>query len=369
MSGDRPLTVLVLAVGGNVSQGILKSLARAATPYRVLGADVSPHQMGLHTVDRAFVSPWAADEAFLPRLLEICKAEPVDAILSGAEPVLMALARHRDTITRETGAFCLVSDLNTMDIGDDKLKTCHWLREQGINCPEFAASEDKMGLETVLAAVGFPLIAKPRRGGGARGLLLVENQDDLDYVHRKSSYVVQEYLGNDAEEYTVGCFARRDGTLTESCCMRRELLSGTTYRAELGDFPEVREEAERIVAALRPLGPCNVQLRLHNGRPVCFEINPRLSGSAPIRSHFGYNEAVAALDHFVLGREPELPRVTQGVGLRYWNELYPAPTALDELATTGELVAPHRHGAAVEAYGILSDCEEIAQREHGLSSP
>ncbi|NOG51580.1 MAG: hypothetical protein HND48_20760 [Chloroflexi bacterium] len=39
---DSPLTVLVLGVGGNVSQGILKALALSTLPVRVIGACVGP---------------------------------------------------------------------------------------------------------------------------------------------------------------------------------------------------------------------------------------------------------------------------------------------------------------------------------------
>lgn len=348
---ERPLTVLVLAVGGNVSQGILKALARSQRGYRVLGADISPLQVGLFTVDRAFVSPWAAAPDFVPWLVDLCRRESVDAILSGCEPLLTVLARHRDAVERDSGALCLVSDFETMEIGDDKLRTCEWLAAQGLPHPAFARSDAPEEVARLLASSGFPLIAKPRRGGGSRGIFVVENEDDLAYACRKADYLLQARVGSDYEEYTVGCFMDRHGTLAPTCCMRRELLAGTTYRAVLGEFNEVRAVAEAIVSALKPLGPCNVQLRVTADGPVCFEINPRFSGSAPIRAHFGYNEAEAALEHFVRGLPVQLPLVTEGIGLRYWNELYPDPGAVAALETRGELLHPAEHDHAIEGWG------------------
>jgi carbamoyl-phosphate synthase large subunit len=119
----------------------------------------------------------------------------------------------------------------------------------------------------------------------------------------------------------------------------------------LGEFNDVRAVAEAIVSALKPLGPCNVQLRMTDEGPVCFEINPRFSGSAPIRAHFGYNEAEAALEHFVRGLPVKLPLITEGVGLRYWNELYPDPGAVAELETRGELRKPYEHDHEIERWG------------------
>ena len=43
-AAGAPVTVAVLAVGGNVSQGILKALRRSPLPLRILGTDVSADQ-------------------------------------------------------------------------------------------------------------------------------------------------------------------------------------------------------------------------------------------------------------------------------------------------------------------------------------
>ena len=347
------ITVLVAAVGGNVSQGILKALAKAQLRCRVVGTDISASQAGLYTVDTAYIGPWAHEAGFLEWLTATCQTEHVDAILSGNEHVLRTLAAHKAQIEAETKAVCLVSDARVLEIGDDKLLTCQWLEEHAFRTPRHAAAEDNDALDTLARECGYPLIANPRIGGGAIGLLKVADEEDLAYVHRKTGYLVQEYLGDDDSEYTVGCFVDRHGAVRGSIAMRRTLLSGTTYRALLGDFPEVRKEAERISTALRPMGPCNVQLRMTERGPICFEINPRFSGTAPLRAHYGFNEAEAALRHYVLGEDvPELPRVTEGIALRYWNEIYPAAEAHRLLERHSHLANPHEYPVTLEDYGM-----------------
>ncbi|NQT94806.1 MAG: ATP-grasp domain-containing protein [Lentisphaerae bacterium] len=350
--GDS-LTVLVLGVGGNVSQGILKALALSRLPCRVVGACISPLALGLYTVHRSYVSPRADDPAFLDWLIAICRAEGVQAVLSGVEPVLTVLAQRAEEIREQTGAICVVSDLSRLLIGDDKLATCQWLERHGFNFPRYATSEDGHALTKLVAAYGYPLIAKPRFGKGGHGLIEVRSSSDLAYVSAQRDYVVQEYLGDSDSEYTAGCFCDRDGQVRGTIVMRRELLAGTTYRAKVGEFPEVRAEATRIAAALRPLGPCNVQLRISAGRPVCFEINVRFSGTTPLRARLGFNEVEAALRHYVLG-EPadDLPLVTEGVVLRYWNEMYVDPSAYAALRQSGHLDAPRQFDLLVEDYGV-----------------
>jgi carbamoyl-phosphate synthase large subunit len=349
----QPLNVLVLGVGGNVSQGILKALRLATIPCRVIGGCVSPLSMGLYTVDQAYVSPAANDPKFFEWLVRICKAEQVDAVLSGVEPVLSVLSARAEELRRATGAFAVVSPPPVLAVGADKLGTCQWLQKHGFNYPGFADANDELGVKSLAIACGYPLIAKPRHGKGGYGISVLRNGEELETWLGRADYVIEEYLGDDASEFTVGCFSGRDGQVLGSISMQRELLQGTTYRAVVGEFPEMRDEAIRIVEALKPLGPCNVQLRMNKGRATCFEINVRFSGTTSLRARFGFNDVEAALRHYVLGEETvALPRVTQGIALRYWNEVYVDPGARDMLQQSGVLDNPQKYSSHVEDYGV-----------------
>jgi carbamoyl-phosphate synthase large subunit len=131
--------------------------------------------------------------------------------------------------------------------------------------------------------------------------------------------------------------------------MRRTLLHGTTSVAEIGEFNEVRNEARKIAQALNPLGPSNIQLRVSNERPVCFEINIRFSGTTPIRAQFGFNDVEASIRHFLLGEtDYVLPEITEGVALRYWNEAYIDLDAYGQLKKTGFLKNPNSYPIIIE---------------------
>jgi carbamoyl-phosphate synthase large subunit len=246
----------------------------------------------------------------------------------------------------------VVAPPHVLAIGDDKLETCRWLKAQGFHSPRCADSGDHDGVARLVADCGFPLFAKPRAGKSAQGAMEIRDRPALALVAGRPGYVVQELLGDSGSEYTAGCFTDRDGRVRGTIIMKRELLEGTTHRAVIGAFPEVRHEAERIAAALNPMGPCNVQMRVAHGRPVCFEINVRFSGTTPARARLGFNDVEAALRHYVLG-EPavDLPVVTRGIALRYWNEVYVDPAAHEELARTGRLDRPGAHPITVEDYG------------------
>lgn len=347
------LCVLVLGVGGNIGQGILKALSICDIPHRVIGACVNPLGVGLYTTDRSYLSPYHDDPHFLTWLLTVCEDEKVDVILTGVEPVLFFLANHADEIRDKTGSIVVTSEPEKLLIANDKYKTCQWLKNQGFPFPRFALSDDLSATAALIAACGWRLIAKPRFGRGGNGVFHIQDESALIFVQSQRDYLIQEYIGDETSEYTVGCFNDQQGKCGGVIVMKRELLEGTTYRAEVGVFPDIRDAAERIVTALQPKGPCNLQMRLtKEGVPICFEMNMRFSGTTPLRARFGFNEVKAALALFALGKkEIDLPLITQGIALRYWNEVYINQHAHAELSSTGKLRDPQQFNLLFERYG------------------
>ena len=117
------------------------------------------------------------------------------------------------------------------------------------------------------------------------------------------------------------------------------------------DCDPVRQEAERIVAKLKPMGPCNVQMRVAGDKAICFELNIRFSGTTPIRAHFGFNDVDMALRHFILNESiGQLPKISSGIAVRYWNEVYVDPQAFGELVKKGNL-DPRAYKTSLENYG------------------
>jgi carbamoyl-phosphate synthase large subunit len=350
-AADRP-TVLVIGADSNVTQGILKALALAERPLRVLAAALTPFAAGLYAVERAYLCPQAADPAFPGWLDEVCAGEGVRAVLSGVEPVLDVLAVEAGRIRARTGAVCIVSPPATLELGRDKLATCRWLAREALPHPRFAAAGDAGAVAALRSACGFPLIAKPRRGRASRGVVEVPDAPALQRLAGREDLLVQEHLGDAEEEYTVGCLCDSEGRLRGSVAMRRVLSDGTTVRAEVAAFDAVRALSERVVKRLAPVGPCNVQLRLAQGAPVPFELNVRFSGTTPVRARLGFNEVEAAVRHLALG-EParDLPDARHATAVRYWNELYLPADGVAQLERAGRLDHADTAGALRENWG------------------
>ncbi|GAB5559123.1 MAG: ATP-grasp domain-containing protein [Synoicihabitans sp.] len=350
---NRKLNILVLGVGGNVSQGILKALAFSKLDYRVIGACTVPHAFGLFSTDAAYISPAANAPEFLDWLFKICRTEKVDVIASGVEPVLHVLASNRAKIESLTGAKCLTNTLAAMEIGADKTRTCEWLKAHGFTYPQFANAANESALQELERNCSFPLIAKPRIGKGSQDIFVLNSSAELDRIRGDDNFVVQEYLGDDQSEYTASCLTDRDDQVRGVIVFHRFLTGGTTSCAVAGEFPEMRDLARRIAEKLKPKGPCNVQMRMHKGHPVCFELNVRFSGTTPIRARLGFNDVEAAISHYALEQPAmDLPLITEGQAVRYWNEAYVSPKAAQTIIREGKLHDTKSHPFEIENYGF-----------------
>lgn len=320
----KNINILVLGVGGNVSQGIVKAIRMSNLNCKILGACVSEDAPGLYMCDKAYISPYASSIDFIEWLIKICNSEKIDLIMTGVEEIIFTIAKNITDIEKKTNAIFVSSTLEKLRIGQDKLLTCEWLKKNGLNYPEFVPSKNFKLAESLFLYKGFPLIGKPRDGKGSNGIMIINNIEELKAVSDLDNYVIQEYIGNESSEYTIGCYCDIKGNLVDIIIMHRILKQGTTHKATVVYDEVIYNEAKKICELFKPTGPLNIQLRLDKeSRPVCFELNVRFSGTTPMRAKFGYRDVEAQIYEYILNKDIQnLFNIKTGTAYRYLDEVY-----------------------------------------------
>ena len=336
----REANVLITAVGGGVGQSIMKALRMSRLDCRITTMDSNPLSAGLYRAESSYIVPPAHSQDYIQRIIQICKSQKIHAVFAGSDPELPVLAERRGFIEGETGAKVIISSPEVIRIGNDKWETFQFLRRSGFKAPQTFLPHQDEEIRAFLAKKGFPLIIKPRTGSASRGVYRANSLEELRvFVNRSDDAIIQEYVGTEEEEFTSGFFMTRDNRIAGVITIQRELCSGTTYRAIIDRFPAIEESVKEIGNRLRPYGPCNFQMRIVDGLPVVIEINPRFSGTTVMRARFGFNEAEAAIRHFVFGEVVDLTYST-GIALRYWNEVYVSRSDFEQLKSTGSISHP-----------------------------
>lgn len=304
-----PIHVLVTGAGGVYGEATVANLRRVSLGVRIFAADTRWHAPGSLLSDEPLVLPRVDDPSYLDRLVETVTRHRVRVVFICSGTEISALVERRDELEARAKTTIIMPGASLYRMASDKLDTVEFLARHGLDHPRtILSSSSNEELEAFIGAVGWPVIAKPRRGQGSRGVARCRSRADLEKFSASGEpYVFQEHLGDDDHEYTVGVVANEAGEVFGSIVLRRWLAGGQTQASEVVHSTLISEYAEAVARAAAPRGYINVQLRVHRGRPVCFEINARVSSSTGFRAVAGFNEPQMILQHYVLGERPPRP--------------------------------------------------------------
>jgi carbamoyl-phosphate synthase large subunit len=317
----------------------MEALRLSGRPCRIVAADSDPAAAGLYRADVGVILPSGGDPGYVDEVVAVCRRHGVQAVLAGSDREVMALAPATTRIREASGAVALVSPPTVTSTCCDKWETALFFVENGLRHPRTFLPPGA-GEGAFDGQLAFPVLIKPRFGSGAREVFVAYDADELRVLLRRVDRpIVQEYLAGE-EEYTAGLVRTPAGEIFGPIVMRRELKAGSTYRAWVRAHPDVREEVLRVAGALQPVGPCNFQLRMTATGPMTFEINPRFSSSTSIKARYGLNEPEIAVRALLLGESVPPASLSEGVAIRYWNEVYVTHEMHDAIKEHRALVGP-----------------------------
>lgn len=267
------------------------SLIRAARRrgLHVVGADMNPRAVAVPLCDE-FHEVSTSDADGLGELVRRVRADAVTT--TGSEVALKATA---DVAGRLGLPF--YADPETVRRCQDKDAMRAAYASHGVAVPRFARCTSIDEARAFARDAGFPLVVKPARGWGQRGVARVENDAELAVgfeearAHSASAglgaVVVESWL--EGREYSVNGWIE-DGRLASYCVTERLTVPGRkplgvmlaeVYPSGLGPDDEARvvDEARRGALALGHVrGPCYSQVALGRAGCVLFETAARLGG-------------------------------------------------------------------------------------------
>lgn len=293
-------TILVSGASGIVGYGILRSLRKEVENYKLVGTTIYDFSVAPAFCD-VFEKALPTDHPdYIDWLCSTIKKHSIHMIIPGIEADLFRWNEEREKLL-STGVFPLLNNSELIELCKDK-----WLFYQ-----QLIKHEKSFVIPTVIEAdftnFSVPVILKPRRGYGSKGIIKINNESEFEQHKDKlgKGYIMQPIVGNDEEEYTVSGFFDRSSILIDSFSLRRKLSAdGFTSEAQVTDY-NFDEILYSLSESFKPIGPTNFQFRMDNGNAKLLEINPRISSATSIRAGFGYNESGMSVKYFLDGILPQ----------------------------------------------------------------
>jgi carbamoyl-phosphate synthase large subunit len=262
--------------------------------------------------DKAIVVPGVYERGYVDAILNICKGESVDAVISLNDLELPILAEAEERFD-EIGVKLIVSATTVIDICFDKWETIRFARTYGLDVPATFISGDEVLAAIQSGVLSFPLCVKPRWGSASIGIDYPESVRELEIslellslkisrsilseVSRKDrdhSILIQKKL--EGTEYGVDVLNDFDREpvqvfVKEKLAMR----AGETDKAVLRKKPTLEQIGMTIGKNLGHIGNLDCDFVESNGTYYLLEMNPRFGGGYPFTHMAGGNYPAAIM--------------------------------------------------------------------------
>jgi len=313
-------TILVSGANGIVGYGILKSLRLSKENYKLIGTTIYTDSVAPAFCDVFERAPMTSDPNYIDWLCGIVIKHNVDMIIPGIDADLYNWNKNKSTLTK-TPTYVLLNNYDLIKLCQDKWLFYNDLKNRA---SELAISSKINGsFNDLINEFGLPLLLKPRKGSGSKGIVTINSKNEFEKVKDiyGSILMAQPIIGNEDEEYTVSAFFDKNHALCCYMSLRRKLSKeGYTEKALTADVSGFEEAISELANYYKPIGPTNFQFRIHNQSIKLLEINPRISSATSIRAAFDYNESDMSVRYFLDNEIPRQPFTRAGLAVRYVEE-------------------------------------------------
>ena len=275
--------ILVPGGGGFASVNAIKSLRLLKNKkLKLITTDSNPLSVGFYLADNGYVLPKINETSFMSKAIEIIKKEQIDLILptSGFDIIPYA---NKKSLLSEMGVTCFFSDLDVINLCDNKSEFYSKCFKKGFGVPEvFNNPEKNIKNEYVFA--------KPIKGKGSRDVFLIKNKNQLEYV--KSNFenmIYTEYLPG--KEYTVDVLLDlKHNPIVAVPRERIETKAGISFKGKIVKNKSIVKKSIDLAKFLKIKGPCCIQLKEDKfGKLKLIEVNPRMGGGTIMATNAGVN--------------------------------------------------------------------------------
>jgi len=274
---------------------VVRSLGRSGEHVNVVDdsrfpmSRYSKYCSGFHRIASAAADPAGCLESLaqVVRLLDVELLIPMD----DSECDLLSDCRNRSRIDSEVA----LPPKETYEFARNKYRTVEQAVELGLRVPRTILVQDMPALRRAIIDVQMPVVVKPIRSSGSRGLFLLrEGPPPSSFTGAFEKYgplIVQEMIPS-MEALGVSCLVN-NGEILASFTHRRVLQfpasGGPSIVRESTRNDEAERSAHMFLESIDWNGVAMVEFLVdaRSGHPVLLEVNPRFWGSLPLAIRCG----------------------------------------------------------------------------------
>ena len=243
---------------------------------KVIATDCSDIAPAIYEADKYYIVPRMTAPGYLEVILNICRKEKIDGVLSLIDPELSFLAQNAEHF-KNVGATIIGSSYELCELSLDKMQMFNWLISHNYLCAKSYLSLNDFNEDYKNKKIDFPVFVKPYRGSARVDdietlELLCKNNDEL---------MIQEFLNGQeigADVYidmisgeVVSIFAKK----------KLRMRAGETDKAVSFIDLKLFDFIKKFVEEAGYIGQIDIDIFEIDGRYYISEVNPRFGGGYP----------------------------------------------------------------------------------------
>lgn len=315
------MNILILSAG--TRNKIVQYFKQAVgTEGRVIATDMSEFAPAVYEADMFYKVPRITDDGYIDIILDICKKEKIQGVLSLIDPELSLIAKHKADF-EAIGVTVVGSSCELCERALDKMKMFEWLTEHGYRCPKSYIDKDAFYADVEAGKISYPVFVKPVRGSASIAISKVYDKETVELLFRKNSgLMIQEFL--DGQEIGADVYIDMLSGEVVSVFTKKKIVmrAGETDKAVSFKDDKLFDLIKDFCGECGWSGQIDIDIFYINGEYYILEVNPRFGGGYPHAYECGCNHMRLIVDNLNgIVNEVAIGQYEDGIFMMKYNEI------------------------------------------------
>lgn len=315
------MNILILSAGtrNKIVQYFKRELSNEGT---VVATDMSDIAPAVYEADKFYKVPRMTDEGYIDVILDICKKEKINAVLTLIDPELSLLSENYEKFA-ELGVKVIGSTYDLCELCLDKWKMYSWLTEHGYNCAKSYTDKEEFYKDVEMGKISYPVFVKPICGSASISISKVYDKETVEtlFAHTEG-LMIQEFLNG--QEIGADCYIDMVSGELVSVFTKKKLImrAGETDKAVSFKDEKLFELIEKFVCEAGFSGQIDIDIFDINGEYYISEVNPRFGGGYPHAYECGCNHMKLINNNLKgIANEKNIGAYEEGIYMMKYNEV------------------------------------------------
>lgn len=315
------MNILILSAGtrNKVVQYFKRALCGDGN---VIATDCSSVAPAVYDADKFYKVPRMSEPGYIDVILDICKKEKVDGVLSLIDPELSLLAANKERFA-ELGVTVIGSDYELCERTLNKWEMYRWLTENGFRCAKSYVDEKEFLDDVAKGKAKFPVFVKPVCGSASISISKVYDEQTLNALFdHADNLMIQEFL--DGQEIGADCYIDMVSGEVVSVFTKKKLVmrAGETDKAVSFKDEKLFALIEDFICKFGFSGQIDIDIFDVAGEYYISEVNPRFGGGYPHAYECGVDH-MKLIANNLRGKQNEknIGAYEEGLYMMKYNEL------------------------------------------------